>query len=70
MGRFGYVSKEEVMSGFELSEQDARNRLNYLARQELIRPFPSLASPQYFYCLKMVAKILSASKSLLTNGLS
>ena len=52
MGRFGYVSKEEVMYGFELSEQDARNRLNYLVRQELIRPFPSLASPQYFYCLK------------------
>jgi hypothetical protein len=51
MGRFGYVSKEEVMYGFELSEQDSRNRLNYLVRQELVRPFPSLAMPQYFYCL-------------------
>lgn len=52
MGRFGYVSKEEVMYGFELSEQDARNRLNYLVRLGLIRRFRSQANPQFFYCLK------------------
>lgn len=51
MGRFGYVSKEEAMYGFDLSEQDARNRLNYLVRQNLVRRFRSLAEPKFFYCL-------------------
>ena len=51
MGRFGYVSMDEVVYGYELSEQEARDRLKYLVRQGLIEPFSSLASPQYFYCL-------------------
>lgn len=52
MGRFGYLSMDEVIYGFAVSEQDARDRLKYLVRNGLIKPFPSLASPRVFYCLK------------------
>src|SRR5258708_15789519 len=51
MGRFGYVSPEEVVYGFALSEQEARDRLKYLIRRGFVRPFDSLADPRTFYCL-------------------
>jgi len=52
MGRFGYVSMEEVIYGFDLSEQEARDRLKYLIRQGFIKSFQSFAHPLYFYYLK------------------
>jgi len=52
MAQFGYISLKEVIYGFDLAEQEARDRLKYLARQELIESFPSHTHPQYFYCLK------------------
>ena len=51
MARFGYVSLDEVMYGFGLSVQYARNRLSYLVRQELVSSFSSHVNPQRFYCL-------------------
>lgn len=51
MGRFGYLSPEEVMYGFSLSEQEARDRLKYLIRQEFVKSFESLVDPRTFYCL-------------------
>jgi len=39
MAQFGYISLEEVIYGFDLAEQEARDRLKYLARQELIESF-------------------------------
>jgi hypothetical protein len=51
MGRFGYLSFEEAVYGFDLTDREARDRIVYLARQGLIELFDSHTTPQHFYCL-------------------
>src|SRR5258708_4727034 len=51
MGRFGYVSLEEVMYGFGLNFREAFDRLNYLEKSGFIRRFESFTVPRWFYCL-------------------
>ncbi len=62
MGRFGYLSFEEVLYGFPLTDREARDRIVYLARQSLIERFNSHTTPQHFYCL--TKKGLTALQSL------
>jgi len=51
LSRFGYLSIQEVMYGFQLRTQEAINRLFYLEKSGFIGRFPSLASPDFFFCL-------------------
>jgi len=51
IAQFGYVSFEEVMYGFGLSEKESRNHLYYMVQLGLIQTFPSHAQPRYFYCM-------------------
>jgi hypothetical protein len=51
MCRFMYVSIEELKYEFDLSHQQAVNRLFYLEKANLIRRFPSYTWHKHFFCL-------------------
>ena len=56
LSRFGYISIQEVMYGFQLPIQEAINRLYYLEKSQFIQRFPSLASPDSFYYLTLLGR--------------
>lgn len=51
LSRFGFVSIEEVMYGFDLTEQKAKDRLKYLVEVGLLQRFESFTKPRTFFCL-------------------
>jgi len=54
LGRFGYLSLEEVIFGYDFGFREVYDRLNYLEKAGLIQKFPSLTLPRQFYCLTVL----------------
>lgn len=67
VARFGYVSLEEVMYGFGLSEKESRNHLYYLVQLGLIQAFPSHTEPRNFYCLDKAGFSVVRSKDIVMD---
>ena len=51
VSRFGFISVEEVMYGFDLPAPKAMDRLKYLTKVGLLERFPSFTNHRSFYCL-------------------
>src|SRR5664279_4811456 len=51
VSRFGFISIEEVMYGFDFPAQKAKDRLKYLTRVGLLERFESFTVPRTFFCL-------------------
>jgi len=64
---FGYVSFEEVVYGFRLSEKESRNLLYYMVQVGLIQTFPSYTQPKYFYCMDQAGFSEVRSKDIVTD---
>src|SRR5882672_2891147 len=56
LARFGYLSIQEVMYGFDLTIQTAINRLFYLKKAGFIQTFKSQTLPPEFYCLTRLGR--------------
>ncbi len=61
VSRFGFISIEEVIYGFGLPFQKAKDRLKYLVTVGLLERFESLTTPKTFFCLSSLgAQVVAA----------